>query len=542
MAALWLFSYCQNGVLYGTLYNLGMGTANNISQRVTYEISAVVSPRVLRLKGPNPKRLSLGISRLNPEWPLPDPLTGEKSRIISDTAFIALPPGAMAVFEWPSVLFANMNPFVRVITPPVSEDLEDVEFDVEFSCSVANARKPVDLQHPPEDGKYYVTLYFYSTIPEAWPNYQVSFERQWASTGVTKTRAEALALSGLIPLKDTAGDDARVLPPDLFTGCMALVRKRTGVAEEWFTPGANRMTTVVVVPGLSWATTLDINEWITADTETIRILYRPEALAGDSFRMPHYSSCALSQVDRSGSYLHGSNRRCMDVSCSGFANYADECWQPGADKFSLGTNKNSYGAGGAYLPTDPFDTDPWSYIWSRSSGYVMQGLPGVSSYRNFWYVRLSGGGPSVQELLGGFADELYAGYFATAYPIFLATLGVRSTGTNSAGATQTITYGAHIARTLQNCNGTPATGSLATAVSGWDSRWSNPLGVVWVAKLGTFPRQRSGKTSLRTYVHSGDGRATYCQLSSGVQEVYATNLSRADVDETLADEIRARFA
>lgn len=541
MASLSLLAYVQNGIPFGGLYNLGLGTANNISQQMTLRILSVDGDEVT-VTGENPKRYTVGTSRTNPDYPFPDEATGQTGRIVSESKVFAVPVGARVKFEYPSALADKMAPWVVSITPPVTEDLTGTTWVLKLSHTATACMTPYDLGRPPSDGKYYLTLYFYATRPETWPNYQATTEAQWARRSVALTKSELDGVSNLVVLKDSDGEDTRVLPPGVFTNALSVAHTALDGTQTTITPLDSALTTVVVVPGISWTATLNLSAHVTGDTASVVITYWCKAIAGDSPTMPFFGSCALAQVDRSGSYVHGVTRRCMNVACDGFADFQDLCWQPSADKFALGYKGNRYGVDSEYLPDETHDSLPLSYVWNRSSGFIAQGWPGVSSYRNFSYERPAGCGPSIGEILGTFRSELSSGVAASRTPIFSPSLGQRATSSDVDGDHHELRTGAFVSAEPQDMDGSPVLGSLAAVVAGWSMRNKDGLGVTLSSKLAVQPRQRAGSTGLYTFEHGGDARPSFCRLSDIVEEVYVTSISRSDTSSTLEDEIRARFS
>jgi hypothetical protein len=117
-SALWAAAFIGGANLSGNyLYNLGFGTANNVLQFETVRVTAVAG-NLVSVVGRDPRRLTYGVSRVNPEWPLPDPITGSTARLQTDGIALSLPAGALFEPLEPSVLFGKLTPMVRRVIPP----------------------------------------------------------------------------------------------------------------------------------------------------------------------------------------------------------------------------------------------------------------------------------------------------------------------------------------------------------------------------------------------------------------------------------------
>src|SRR5690606_25801529 len=177
-SALSILGHIGNGLI-GDEILFNAGAANNGSQLVVSEMVSA-SGTTLTLKGPNPKRIPIGISRLNPNWPLDDdPINGTPNRIQTDTVYIALPVGAEVQFLAPSVLSGKLRPWIKSIAVPASTSLNDVTFSVTLSASASNADTPYDDGVVDDDHVYKCRVRFEAALPATWANVQSPRERAW---------------------------------------------------------------------------------------------------------------------------------------------------------------------------------------------------------------------------------------------------------------------------------------------------------------------------------------------------------------------------
>jgi len=420
-AKLWLRHYVLYGVQKGTLFNLGQGTASNISNQVRYEILST-SGKTMVLRGRNPWKLGFPISKLNPEWPL------VPGRLLSEVGYIHLPLGSEVNFAPPSVLYEKLKPFITKVIPPESRTEDEVEFNIEVSHSVNFARTPYDAKYPPADGKYYCEIFFYGQSPIAVPNFQKKEQATFAWKNLYINREQLDALENTwMNLNDKEGNPCRILYPNMGQNCFILIIYKIGqnpmrMSDEI----AKTYLRTVDLEGGGWRT--DINlvfEKIDPTVFAVQIIYMPESTEGEEFLFLHQSSCSNSQIDYSGSYKDGVNNYCTNKSCSHYkeGKFKDQCWNPNATGFAIGDETNFVGQLGFPTPSDIQNQKYLSDIWSRSSFTFNQGMPSISSHRNFYYERPVDGGFSIQEMTGAYQDFVFGGFFAKKQNLFFPMLG-----------------------------------------------------------------------------------------------------------------------
>jgi hypothetical protein len=542
--AQWVAHYIANGVVDGTLYNLGNG-ANNVSQQVLYEILAT-SGRRMQLRGRHPGRLVYGNSIMNPEWPgyQVDPETLEvtpQPRLISTNEEGVLMPGAKCVFHPPSVLARKLVPYLTKVEAPTSagSDIDDCTFWVELSHTVNHAKTPYDLKYPPGDGKYYCEFFFYFTAPEPHPNWQPQQETQWTKHVAQWSGAAFAGLSGIVPLLKTNGSASRVLWPGMpWPETLLSVRYwRTGLASQILDistyPSEGKLVTADT--GTGWSTTLDLSVLLAhADLESVEVTFWPEAVAADSFRVPWFGACSNSQVDHTGGYIHdaGTGRRCMNIDCTKFlaGTYRGQCWDPAATGFYFA---DVYNTGRARMaPTSVKDSTFFSRRWCDCSLVLNQQQAGESSYRNFSYER--SGGPSWAELLGRFSNgPTPGGGYSRREPVHAPKYGrVSLVDHLEGGQVQSVTYGAWISAEEQDASSTSKiAGSIATAVSGWAAR-ENELGAAQQNSLKQYHSGNGGNVHLYNLAHGNNGMAVRARLSDDVEELHLIGASASASEDT----------
>lgn len=546
-SALWILEYCMYGMIGdSTIYNAGSG-ADNASQSFTYEVISV-SGVTATLKGRNPKRYQETRSSFDPLWPD----VGHESRLIDTGVNFALREGARVEFLYPSVLEGRLTPYIKKINPPASDAADGVTFTVELSHSVDHARDPRDLAFPPADGKYYCKVRWYEFYPEEWPVVQNTVETQFSSKVQSFTRADAVSSSGLLSLSGVDEADCRVIYPGMtplaLNAMAVLILRDTG-------PQALTEAEMLAIlstdqSGASWITTLDVSAYLAADTDShiiaFSIAFRPEATSGsDPVLIQFTATCANDQATKSESY--GGARRCMAAAT---ASKADDynpggCWQPECSKFCLGTGRT----GETYrsenivrTQSDLRNSNLFTRAWVACSWLLNQGMPGISTSRNFHLSRPAGALGSLGQLLGsGCGDQVPLGMFATQVPWHQAIAGARVTGTDGSGATQTIVKGAFTAQDTWTAGTTPTTGYLSGIVSGWTTQ-TDALGNAMPSPLAMFPHGRPGHCHLYSFDTSGNGYHLTNRLCAN-SEAFATSVLPGDAeDDELAAELRARFA
>jgi hypothetical protein len=547
-SALWVAHYTHNGVLRGTLYNLGAATANNVSQQTTYEIVAA-NGNTLTLRGRDPRLLISPLSITNPNWPMeapiemkpddvtdaewhgdPPPATNGKkyARLISSGIFHALPLGSAIEFAYPSIIYDKCQPYVKKVILPdgmpdgMPDDVENVTFEIVCSSDVSHARKPYDKAFPPFQNKYYCTLYYYSVSPEAWANYQTPQETWYTRHTVTITKAELDAVSGLIPLKNTAGHNTRVLHPSMASISVAYKIQDNPLLIPY---PVDDTCLNVTQSGNNFISTIDLSALTLIDNITeVTISYCPEAVPTDEWIIPYSKTCANDQVDYTGSYVHANGRRCTNIDCQKFRHgdyQAGNCWMTeDADHFALGDEQGNFPA------SDAGDSKYISRLWHRTSLILEQGMPGSSSHRNFAYRRPPEGGPSLIEIMGSYYHDVPGGFFARREPVHPPSLGQRREWTEDGNKCHEIIYGAYEARTYGvNDNGDifdkGFNGHFATYLDGWTTR-NGYRDTSLSSTQNKFSRYGSSANGLYTYDLSGNGMMMPKRLSDAINQVYST--------------------
>lgn len=541
MTALWAAGYIHHPYDNGDLpYNAG--GANNQAQAVFYEIVSVSGSR-MRLKGRNPKLIVLGNSVPNPDWP------GSGGRYLMVDHICSLPVGSQVEFLQPSVLAGKLTPWIKKVHAPASDDLENVEFDVDLSCPVTKARRPLDMKWPPFEDRYSCRIWWWALQPEAWPRVEVTEETQFTRRDVVATVA-SLPGDKRWPLLRSDGAETRILFPGMLSpGTVAVAAEVSGVwvwkGEDWILP---RLVTTQVAYN-SWTTRVELADLLTEfPTATrVRAIFHPEAVAADTFRMPWASGCANCQRDRSASYVHHDGWRCMEVNATGFENFKRRCWQPvgkagsGCDRFGLGSDGDRFGPTPVAAPIPDVRTGSlWARLYQRSSWVIQQGLPGASSSRAFSVSMPAGGGTSLASLCGGWSDGVPIGFFASVRPLYGSPMGKREEFEDEDGPNHRLVPGLYAAQKPWVAGTAPTPGVLPSLVSGWGSR-ENALGGAMGDRLGQFPTRGAGHTGLHTWAFGGSGFGLSNRLVGG-QEVFVTGINPLAVDGGFAEEIRRRFA
>jgi hypothetical protein len=538
--ALWNASYIHNGVLRGTLYNLNIGTANNISQQETYEIISS-SNRFLEIKGKDPRLMSSGFSQKNFNFPLEAPaemrpagISDESwdimkfARLISSGIEHSLSLGAAIFFHFPSILWDKTECHVTKIQLPTGEPSEDVTFTVECSSTITNAMQPYDLAFPPD--KYYCTLYYYIVGKEDWSNYQIIPETWFTKKQITITKSELDTLEGMIPLLDTDGQNCKVLSPSM---CNMLVKYRVTNNPIPYVFNLNDSHIIINQIGGSFTSTLNLSSLLSLEIlETIDVIYFPQAYSDDDFIFPYNKTCANDQAENTGTFEHSDGRRCTNVDCQKFKDnqyVAGNCWRTiNADKFTL-NNSN-------FETHNPLDSNNLQRLWNRTSIIIEQGLNGVSSYRNFAYKRISG--PSLSELTGNYFDEVAFGNFPTKYAAHMPSLGQRREYTVSGNKFHEIIYGNFNARTYnQDWSDKGFDGSFKVYISGWNSRngyKENSLS----ATQGLFYLYGAAPKNLYNYNLETNGMMMPKKISTIENQVFSTGNGIVILNSTQNEKIQ----
>jgi hypothetical protein len=511
--------YLRSWILWGHIgngspYNAG-AAGDNASQTWLYEIISA-GAGTMTLSGPNPKYITSGKSRVNPEWPLPDPQTGATSRLIWETEPGALPAcGAAVEFLPVSVLAGRLNPLISRITMPDS-NAATCEFTVHFDdgTDVSNAMQPYDLAFPPDDGKYHCGIRVEFLRPQAWKDYQAPFE------GKVARRRQTLADGpGVYTLQDSEGGDTKILWPGMAANAVQVILD-TGIVPDV----ADRLDTTW--DGTKHVTTLDLTD-LTFSTGVA--IFWAEATATDATRVPCQLQCSRSETDPTGSYIHdGGPQHCSRTTASGFlaGKYHQRCWLPGkCNGFTL--SDDSPGTAG--------DANFLGSLWTRAGWILEQGIPGTSAIRNFSFTQREGA--SIQGFAGSWCDEVPGGFFPRRWEYFGRRLGKHVAWTDGDGDEHmALIHGAFFleAHDYSDSGGpthipdasdsTFALGTVAELVEGWSTGKT--------AMLAGFPWRGATETNVYTYA-TGGGSALLVNTPA-VSEAYLTAINPNEVGDAAA--------
>lgn len=421
--------YIGNDVIYNAAGGGATDGADNASQSLTYEVLAA-SGQTLTLKGSNPKRVVFNRSVLNPNYgtgePAPDTmrppgLTDEQwddsagntpaetppffdgmawARFIQQPVAMRLPVGCGVEFDDRSVLSRKCKPMVTLIHPPASDDPDDVTFTVEVDQDVGNAREPFDLADPPPDGKYFASLRWEALYPANWRHFVDYPETVFTRRDVT------LATGAIHELRNTAGESTRVLFPGMLVGgdggfvCHLGVRV-VDVRNE-FSPVTGLARLRTVEDGDGWVTTLDLRG-LETEAPAARVIYYPEAVAGDGFRLPFQATCSNAFPDES--YAQDEGWCCGSPESAGFATFRKICWRPNeCDGFAVGDRTAHWRSDSGpeiYLPHRQGDDDWWNEMWA-GVGWAFE-QTSIDPFDGV--LKQRGGGFSIASLMGRFIVE-----------------------------------------------------------------------------------------------------------------------------------------
>jgi len=513
--AAWLLGYIQNGYPHDVIYNYG--EAGNVEQSAVYEIVSV-SGATLTLKGANPKNLRRDVAILNPDWP------ATPGRLLYSTESFALPVGAACDFLAPSVYHEKgFSPYVASISYPESDD-PVVEFEVVLSARAASCKNPYDEKFPAADGKYYVRLYWNQDTRDSYPNLQPN-RGAWFSR-----RTVMLENQGVVTFSN-GENNTRVLYPGMLPG--ALTVRYTDTVGRIATLSAEQITarlSTVQNAEDDWTSTLDLSD---IEGTNFVVTYRPQCASGeDQDLIPFAAHCANAQRDfaTSGQPVWF----CANPQASKLDSFQPRCWQPECDGFCLGVE----GAHGFQISRSP---DPpaevrlaayWDRLWHRGDWYIEQLVVGESGVRNYRIGRPSGGGPSLEGIIGGFVDSVPTGKYPLRWNYYAPTMGELETieetdpESENYGRTLSLVFGAFFAQTEQDLTeAIPLEGALSGALG------LEPETPPWI-----------GATDIYSYgitVLGLNRRADqYAQ-----QEAYAVAIEPgATEDASVSADIRARFA
>jgi hypothetical protein len=299
---------------------------------------------------------------------------------------------------------------VTKVEPPSTNDAE-ADFWLELSFPVENATTPYDETYPPWNDVYYLRCFWYQAFPDDWGNWQPPREAWFTLKTETLTGDEVRALPGGVKaLTDRTDSPSRVVWPGSLGAARALELSLYNAAgyQALSDEEIEALLTTTQTAAGAWETQLDLSGYQTPDLDWVRLLWRPEATAdADPARFPFPGQCANAQRDPSQSYVHDGEDFCAAAGSSQFPTFQEGCWQPNCDGFCLGHEVESFRGermtrppGNARLP------NYWADFWTRCSWQMAQQVAGSSALRNFYLSKPGGGGPSLAEILGGWAREV----------------------------------------------------------------------------------------------------------------------------------------
>ena len=528
---LWQLDYIINGHILSVIYNAGSG-GDNATQEIQWEITSV-SGATLTLYGINPKRLQLGESSSNPDWPL------EGGALETTARYFALRVGAMVRFLPPSVLAGKLNPYIVSISPPASNAANGVTFTVTLSASASNAKQPYDAAYPPSDGKYYCSAAFTQFHDADWPNVQPPVEGQFAPQEMTWTRAEAVSASGILALLDADGNPTRIIPPgvDPTTTPVLTVLAPGGN----YTPAIGPLLTHTQVGYLSWTTVLSVVAILAADATAtgFEVTFWAGATASDTERLNHRGQCGNCQFDPSASYAHHDGWRCTQVACSQFATFKRNCWQPSADAFNLADEGGGFQSGNVVRPAARAeDGGRLAAFWTASAWVLTQDNVGDSGTRNFRLVRPTPALPSMQYLCGAWSGGVPSGIFQRRTEFQAPAFGQLVESVDGDGNdTIEIVLGAFVARGTWTAGTTPDAGLFPTIDASWTGQ-QNYADADAPARLNLLPCGGVGGTHLWEW--DGTGSAFGLTNRRQALEAIVSGINPATSDATLEPRLRAR--
>lgn len=386
-AALWALHYIPRGYIPPEeLIGFGGDGLNNPTEQVRYRVVSVTGSTV-RLHGPNPKKIAIGIRSVNPEW-LPD---SEEARVETATRYIALPLGAELQFLRPSSLAEKVRPMVIGIDYPASDDAE-VDFDIEvWSDDLSNWDTPEDEDQDPEN--FECRILFEVASQAAWVNAQPFPDV------VFSKRMQTFATAAVHNLKDFTNGDCRIVMPGMMPGAVSVVVHRTGGDEEH-----EIFTEVETVPtgSSAWATQIDLTAYDYMDLVDIDVHFWVQGYdAGAPLKVRFQGTCSNDQYDPAAG-----GRRCMNPNCSGFANFeSGACWQPSADGFCLGSAVDGFMVEGRLnLAIGDFDSRWLDRIWAGMDYQIQQIAPQANPRALRLRRSAEHGGPSICDLAGSYTN------------------------------------------------------------------------------------------------------------------------------------------
>jgi hypothetical protein len=219
----------------------------------------------------------------------------------------------------------------------------------------------------------------------------------------------------------------------------------------------------------------------------------------------------------------------MAPDCSKFqrGDYIAECWESTdrATRFSLSVPT---------WPVGDFSRSRFGRMWSRECLYLTQGIAGNSSSRNFAFVRPSGGGPSIQQLLGGLIDALPAGPGnSTTVPWFDPHFGQKVVTTVDDVIQQSLIFGAYWTPDPSK------QGSIPLVVDDWEDR-DNLRGVSGSGLDVIFPTFHGPPMDLASRNTGTDPTAGIKRVLTTTHLVHVTGIDPEGFDP-IATSIRSRL-
>jgi hypothetical protein len=206
--------------------------------------------------------------------------------------------------------------------------------------------------------------------------------------------------------------------------------------------------------------------------------------------------------------------------------------------FRLGHEDDHYGADAVRERANVMRPSWFSHIYSRTTWVLEQIAAGSNSYMSWRMRRPSNYGIGIQQLLGGFRDDVPAGVFPTIAQLNGAAFGLLLTETDGDGNESiTLKTGATTPSIAQDVAFGAEQGTIPYTIdlSGrYDAR-GNSLDA-WQA----MNQKGAGVCSTYTFSASGGwwGRRTILETDT---EKYITNINLEDVDLDLNSDILDRF-
>lgn len=519
--SIWKLGYVVNGYLgHALLYNLGLGTANNVVQDSRYEILEIDSSnsRRLRIRGADPRAIGYQVSVENPDFIAPGQ---DEPRLLTINAGARLPIGSSVRFEFPSCLHTRLNPYIEEIEPPTGPVTTDPrEFWIVLSHTAKFSMTPWDEAFPPPDGKYYLAIYSYLTSPEEWFDFQGGEpEAQYAL--VSRSYPPAAISEGKIELLDSDNQSCRVLHGAFGNVCTLMIEYEGGGELKVAAPSGR--ISVVDIAVNDWRSFLDVHDLPLENAEFITVGYWATAREADDTIINALGRCAFSKES-----IDGYGFICTRTECD---KYADSyggatCWDTTASHFSIATE-------------DVSQRPVHMRRWTSEPLVLQQGATGqqirtaASSHRNFAFERANA--PSIQSVVGGFFwQELVGVNERRRASWFGPKMGMRHTFVDDLGRPwQELAHGLY-----QNEKNIPA---VISTVTGWNIR-INPRGVPVAGVCAHYPIHRGPSCSLTSFALSEDPAPWVRLARPGDEEtIYAEGLEKSKWHPAVEARVRERF-